>query len=139
MDRRRAFWLLAAWSLSAAAQAQLAPGLPPAPAAPADPPGLRPGDVAVVQAAKYVQGRGLQPDGPPTRLTVVGLYEVSDPAEAYWAGQRYFPVQADGTRHEAVFGTPQTLDLIGHTLGQSSIDALASRRSTAALAIALRR
>jgi hypothetical protein len=87
--------------------------------------GLRPGDVAVVQAARYEQGRGLVPDGPEQRLTVVGTYTPRDPDEAYWAGQHYFPVTANGTRHEAVFLSPQTFDLIGHTLGQSSVDSLA--------------
>jgi putative ABC transport system permease protein len=87
--------------------------------------GVRPGDVAVVQAARYVQGRGLVPDGAEARVTVVGTYIPRDPAEAYWAGQHYFPVTANGTRHEAVFLSAQTFDLIDHTLGQSSVDSLA--------------
>jgi hypothetical protein len=87
--------------------------------------GLRPGDTTIVQAARYVEGRGLLPDGEPAPLTVVGVYRPRDPAEAYWAGQRYFPVMADGTRREAVFTTVQTIDLVEHSLGQSSIDTLA--------------
>jgi putative ABC transport system permease protein len=87
--------------------------------------GIHAGDVAVVQAAKYEQGRGLVPDGPETRLTVVGTYTARDPDEAYWAGQQYFPITANGSRHEAVFLSPQTFDLIGHTLGQSSLDSIA--------------
>jgi len=86
---------------------------------------LRPGDITVVQAARYVLGRGLVPDGVPAQLTVVGVYRPRDPAEAYWAGQQYFPVNADGTRHEAVFTNVVTFDTIDHTLGQSSVDALA--------------
>jgi hypothetical protein len=87
--------------------------------------GVRPGDVAVVQAARYVQGRGLVPDGDEARVTVVGTYTARDADEAYWAGQHYFPVTANGLRHEAVFLSPQTFDLVGHTLGQSSVDSVA--------------
>jgi len=87
--------------------------------------GIKPGDAAVVQAARYEQGRGLVPDGAEARVTVVGTYTPRDPDEAYWAGQHYFPVTANGTRHEAVFLNTQTFDLIEHTLGQSSVDALA--------------
>jgi hypothetical protein len=87
--------------------------------------GLRPGDVAVIQAARYVLGRGLVPDGEPAPLTVVGIYQPRDAAEAYWAGQAYFPVTADGTRDETVFTTAVTFDIIDHTLGQSSVDAVA--------------
>ena len=87
--------------------------------------GLRPGDVAVVQAARYVEGRGLIADGAPARLTVVGVYRPNDVTEVYWAGQRYFPVSADGTRREAVFTSVLSFDLVEHTLGQSVLDALA--------------
>jgi putative ABC transport system permease protein len=87
--------------------------------------GLSPGSVAVVQAARYELGRGLVPDGVPSQLSVVGVYRPRDPAEAYWAGQQYFPVNADGTHSEAVFTNVPTFDTIDHTLGQSSVDALA--------------
>ncbi len=86
---------------------------------------LRPGDVAVIQAARYVLGRGLVPDGEAAALTVVGIYQPRDATEAYWAGQSYFPITADGTRDETVFTTAVTFDIIDHTLGQASIDALA--------------
>ena len=39
------------------------------------------------------------------------------PREAYWAGQHYFPVTADGTRRDAVFISVQTFDLVEHTVG----------------------
>ncbi len=85
---------------------------------------LRPGDLTKVQAARFVFGRGLVPDGPEATLTVAGIYRPIDQAEAFWAGQQYFPVTADGTRREAVFVTVQTYDFIGHSLGQTSVDAL---------------
>jgi putative ABC transport system permease protein len=85
--------------------------------------GLRPGDVTVVQAARAVEGAGLVPDGAEARLTVVGVYRPRDAEEAYWAGQRYFPILTDGTRREPVFLTIDTLDLIEHALGQSAVDA----------------
>jgi hypothetical protein len=87
--------------------------------------GLDPGEVAVVQAARYVEGRGLIADGAEARLTVTGVYRATDPTEVYWAGQRYFPVTADGTRREAVFTSVLTFDLVEHTLGQTVLDTLA--------------
>src|SRR4029453_820624 len=87
--------------------------------------GLRPGDMTIVQAARYVLGRGLIPDGEAALLTVVGVYPPTDPTELYWAGQRYFPISADGSRKEAVFTTAVTFDIIDHSLGQDSVDALA--------------
>jgi FtsX-like permease family protein len=87
--------------------------------------GLRPGDMTIVQAARYVLGRGLIPDGEAALLTVVGVYRPTNPTELYWAGQRYFPISADGSRKEAVFTTAVTFDIIDHSLGQDSVDALA--------------
>jgi putative ABC transport system permease protein len=87
--------------------------------------GLRAGDATVVQAARFEAGAGLVPDGPETRLTVVGRYRPRDPGEPYWGGQRYFPVTSDGTRREALFVNVATFDLIGHSGGQSSVDAFA--------------
>ena len=85
--------------------------------------GLRPGDATVVQAARFVEGAGLVPDGAVARLTVVGLYRPRDLSEAYWGGQRYFPVTSDGTRREPVFLTVDTFDLIEHSVGESAVDA----------------
>ena len=87
--------------------------------------GLRAGDISVIQAARYVEGRGLIPDGAEARVTVVGVYRATDFSEVYWAGQRYFPVTTDGTRREAVFTTVLTFDTVEHSLGQSSVDSLA--------------
>ena len=86
--------------------------------------GLRAGDVAVVQAARYESG-GLVPDGEEERLTVVGIYRPNDPNEAYWASQFYFPVLPDGTRREALFVSPQTIDLIQHREGELATDLVA--------------
>lgn len=95
-------------------------GVDPAKAA-----GLRAGDSIHLQAAKYVMGRGLQPDGVPAAMTVAGIYRPTDLDEAYWAGQHYFPVTSNGTRRDAVFLTVQTFDLIDHAIGQSSVDSMA--------------
>jgi putative ABC transport system permease protein len=87
--------------------------------------GMRAGDAILAQAARFEVGRGLVPDGAPALLTVVGIYRARDANEPYWAGQRYFPVTANGTRREAVFFSVQTFDLIDHSIGQSSVDTLA--------------
>jgi putative ABC transport system permease protein len=83
------------------------------------------GDVTVLQAARFEGNIGLVPDGEEARLTVVGVYQPRDEAEAYWARQRFFPVISDGSRREAVFVSLPTFDLIDHTRGASSVDAVA--------------
>jgi hypothetical protein len=87
--------------------------------------GLRPGDSTNLQAAQYVDGRGLVPDGGEAALSVAGIYRPRDTEEVYWAGQRYFPVTANGTRGEVVFLSVQTFDLIEHSIGKISVDSLA--------------
>ena len=87
--------------------------------------GLRPGDVSVIQAARYVLGRGLVPDGEPAALTVVGIYRPAIRPRRTGPDSAYFPVTANGTRHETVFTTVVTFDIIDHTLGLASVDALA--------------
>jgi FtsX-like permease family protein len=88
--------------------------------------GLSTGDMLVIQAARYVLGRGLVPDGMPAELSVVGVYRPRDLGDVYWAGQQYFPVNTDGSRSEPVFTSVPTFDTIDHTLGQSSLDAMAT-------------
>ena len=87
-----------------------------------------------MQAARYVEGRGLIPDGAAARLTVVGIYR-PDRRRPTRTGpaQRYFPVSADGTRREAVFTSVLTFDLVEHTLGQTVLDTLAPEPRTLTL------
>lgn len=86
--------------------------------------GLRPGDVATVQALAYDPDGRTIPDGAPATMTVVGVYDPIDVDEPYWGGQRYFPINADGTRTEAVFTTVGTVELLEHTLGTGYLDSL---------------
>ena len=97
--------------------------------------GLRPGDSTKVRAARYLEGQGLVgrpgravlpvPDGREATLSVAGIYRPRDTEEIYWAGQRYFPVTADGTRGEVAFLSVLTFDLIEHSVGKTSVDSLA--------------
>jgi len=86
--------------------------------------GMRAGDVVWVQAAAVIDGR-LEPDGNPTQLTVVGVYEPVDSDEAYWGGHTYFSVAPDGRRSEVIFISPAGLSLVDHTVGFAYVDALA--------------
>ncbi|MBX6751231.1 MAG: hypothetical protein IRY85_16455 [Micromonosporaceae bacterium] len=86
--------------------------------------GVRAGDVAWVQAATVDNGL-LVPDGIPSPVTVVGVYEPVDPEEAYWGGHTYFPVAPNGRRSEAIFISPAGLSLVDHTVGFAFVDALA--------------
>lgn len=87
--------------------------------------GLHAGDLVNVQAEKANPNNGqAEPDGAVATLTVAGIYQPRDPDELYWAARFYFPVRPDGTRSEPMFVTPQTFDLIEHTVGASSADSL---------------
>src|SRR5690606_33465839 len=87
--------------------------------------GLDPGDVAVVQAARFAEGQGMEPDGREASVTVAGIYRPIDPDDAYWAGQFYFTLNADGTRQEPVFTNAYTLYAVEHSTGQSSVTMVA--------------
>ena len=89
--------------------------------------GLEPGDRTLLQSARYNQSTGLLiPDGQvPTMVTVVGTFHPRDSTAAYWGATPYFPINGDGTQDAPVFGSAQTFDLVDHTIGTSTADAVA--------------
>jgi hypothetical protein len=87
--------------------------------------GLAPGDVATMQAYKYNDNGVRVADGNLAPLTVVGVYDPTDESDPYWGSQRYFPLNADGTRQEAVFTTVGTLSIVGHSTARTMLDAYA--------------
>jgi putative ABC transport system permease protein len=89
---------------------------------------LTAGDTISLTAARMnglVRPPTWEPDGPPKKLTVVGVYRVPDSSSAYWGLHGYF-VSGDGIGPgEPVFTTAGTLETTKRTTTTMSIDGVA--------------
>ncbi|BEL12301.1 hypothetical protein Q0Z83_104920 [Actinoplanes sichuanensis] len=65
------------------------------------------------------------PDGPPKKLTVAGVYRAIDPTDAYWGLHGYFVSGSDVGSGEPVFTTAGTLDTMKRTTTAMAIDGIA--------------
>ncbi|NJC72067.1 ABC transporter permease [Planosporangium thailandense] len=82
----------------------------------------------VVEHESVVTRDGPAPTGPPATLAVVGIFEIGDPSDRYWADQHYFdPTQGgdDAFRvGEPVFTSRGTVEALRHHNELQKVDAL---------------
>jgi putative ABC transport system permease protein len=92
--------------------------------------GLRVGQLVPVQHAKPVPSEGLQPDPgePSMTVSVVGVFRVPQPHDAYWALQDYFVPDPDNRNAaEPIFTSRGTLEALGHPQERQYVDGILSR------------
>ncbi|GIH13504.1 FtsX-like permease family protein [Rugosimonospora africana] len=89
--------------------------------------GLASGQVVAERESVQTQD-GPTATGPTADLTVVGVYEVPDRTDRYWADQHYFDVSpgSDGqaATGEPVFTSRGTLEVLRHTKETQTVDSL---------------
>jgi hypothetical protein len=82
----------------------------------------------VVERESVLTKDGPTATGPPAVLSVVGVYEVPDPSDRYWADQHYFDSepgsQGQPATGEPVFTGRGTLEALTHTKESQSVDSL---------------